>query len=205
MTDFLGFEYLYNHISCGVLTYQSSGRIISMNQTLLNWTDSAKEEISEIKFNDFLDNGAKIYFQLFVQPLLKMNSKINEISFNFQSRIGNFPCLFSAFVTEVEIDDEPIIVGTIFRISDRKKYESELIKAKVKSQEQENIKTQSLAEVAHIQAHLVRAPLANILSLVNLLNDADLDESTENIVSMLADSAEQLDAVIKGIIEKTQI
>jgi sigma-B regulation protein RsbU (phosphoserine phosphatase) len=205
MMNFPGFEYLYNHISCGIVTFQSSGKLIAMNQTLLNWTGLTEEEIPERTFNDLLDKGGKLYFQLFVQPLIKMNGKINEVSFNIQSRFDNFPCLFTAFVTEVGPDQEPIIVGTIFRILDRKKYESELLKAKVKSQEQEEIKTQSLAEVAYIQAHSVRAPLANILSLVSLLRDAELNESDANIVSMLTASAHRLDAVIKGIIEKTEI
>jgi sigma-B regulation protein RsbU (phosphoserine phosphatase) len=205
MTDFPGFEYLYNHTSCGILTFYSTGKIIAANQTLLNWTGLSEKGISGTAFNDLLDNGGKLYFQLFVQPLLKMNSKINEVSLTIQSPLGNFPCLFTAFVKEEEMGKESIIVGTIFRIADRKKYESELLKAKVKSQEQENLKTQSLAAVAHMQAHLVRAPLANILSLVSLLEDVELNESGENILAMLSDSAQKLDAVIKGIIEKTEI
>jgi sigma-B regulation protein RsbU (phosphoserine phosphatase) len=204
MADLTCFEYLYNHISCGVLTFHSSGKIISANQTLLNWTGLTNQEMSERVFTDLLDSGGKLYFQLFVQPLLKMNNQVNEVSFNIQGLNGNFPCLITASMPEVETGKESIVLVTIFKILDRKKYELELLRAKIKSKEQENIKTQSLAEVAHMQAHLVRAPLANILGLVSLLQDMENNEAAKNIISMLADSAEKLDIVVKEIIGKTE-
>lgn len=55
-----------------------------------------------------------------------------------------------------------------------------------------------------MQAHLVRAPLANILSLATILGDMEVDDEAKNVISKLIDSAKKLDGVVKGIIKKTE-
>jgi signal transduction histidine kinase len=61
-----------------------------------------------------------------------------------------------------------------------------------------------LKEIAFLQAHQVRAPIARILGLNqlfdrdNLLNPANVD-----ILARLVASADELDAVIKDIVKKT--
>lgn len=73
-------------------------------------------------------------------------------------------------------------------------------------QQMERIKKQNenLREIAWIQSHVVRAPLARILGLINLGKDLDgygmtMDELLEHI----SNSAHELDEVIREITEKT--
>lgn len=198
------FTYLYNHIACGILTFRSNGKITSANQTLLNWTDLSQDEITQHVFTDLFDKGGKIYYQLFVGPLLRLNGQINEVSINIQGRNGAFPCLFTATVCQMDLEEELTVLVTIFKVLDRKKYEAQLLKAKAESEAQGQIKSQSLEEVALMQAHLVRAPLANILSLANILDDMEVDDEAKDIIAMLVDSAKKLDGVVQGIIKKTE-
>jgi hypothetical protein len=67
------------------------------------------------------------------------------------------------------------------------------------------LKSELLDAIAYEQSHIVRAPLANIMGLVNILKNYDLGPNTETIVNMLIESSNQLDGVIKGIIKKTNI
>jgi hypothetical protein len=61
-------------------------------------------------------------------------------------------------------------------------------------------KTQyNLAEINYIQSHVVRKPLANIMGLSNLLETMDLNTELGDIVSMITESAKELDQVIKDI------
>ena len=62
-------------------------------------------------------------------------------------------------------------------------------------------KSMVLAKVAFDQAHLIRAPLANILGLINLLEmNKYEDEADPAVLSHLLQSAKKLDAVINEIV-----
>ncbi|MBW8687385.1 PAS domain S-box protein [Chitinophaga sp. B61] len=64
---------------------------------------------------------------------------------------------------------------------------------------------EKLAEITWTQAHLVRAPLARILGLVELLVDNGIDADTKTtLLSYLLVSATELDDIIRKVIEKSQ-
>ncbi|SEI75677.1 PAS domain S-box-containing protein [Cyclobacterium xiamenense] len=61
-----------------------------------------------------------------------------------------------------------------------------------------------LRDIAWTQSHLVRAPLARLLGLVDLLREEVLDENeTQEFLSHVCTSAGELDDVIRSIAEKT--
>ncbi|MBS7564136.1 hypothetical protein KHS38_06935 [Mucilaginibacter sp. Bleaf8] len=52
--------------------------------------------------------------------------------------------------------------------------------------------TSTLRDVAYRQSHLIRRPLANIIGLVELLEQSDVDESVMEMVTMLKQSCHDL-------------
>lgn len=61
-----------------------------------------------------------------------------------------------------------------------------------------------LMEIAAIQSHKIRGPVATILGLVQLFNfDDTLDPTNEEIIKGVAIAAEDLDTAIKDIVQKT--
>ena len=50
------------------------------------------------------------------------------------------------------------------------------------------------------QSHLIRAPLSNIMGLTSILDKTLLDSNTSNVCDMISESANQLDEVIKSIV-----
>lgn len=68
--------------------------------------------------------------------------------------------------------------------------------------EQQN---QRLKEIAWIQSHVVRAPLARLMGLVNLITE-DIVEKGElnNVLKNVLDSANELDLIIRDIVTKTE-
>ena len=73
----------------------------------------------------------------------------------------------------------------------------------LKAIESQNTK---LKEIAWTQSHLVRAPLARIMGLVDLFNSNALDEDeTLQYLNYILASANELDKVIKEIVLKTVI
>jgi PAS domain S-box-containing protein len=66
---------------------------------------------------------------------------------------------------------------------------------------------QAFMEIAWIQSHVVRAPLARLMGLVNLL-EAEMPQKNDEIVSlmgMVKDSALELDGIIRDISNKSEI
>lgn len=62
-----------------------------------------------------------------------------------------------------------------------------------------NKKNEKLREYAFMNAHNVRGPLTNILSLADLLNSSKMEREQEELIHHLHSSAEKLDTVIHDI------
>ena len=197
------FEDLYQRAPCGLLSFSIDGTIIRANQTLLKWLGLPERGIAGRLFTDLLDRGGKLYYQLFVQPMLTLHNEVREISFQIVSGEESFPCLFSATACTYDgKDQETVVHATIFKVMDRKKYEHELLKRKTRAEEEKQQKENALEDVVFYQSHLVRAPLANILGLISLFDKSRLDEETLFLLSLLDDSTQQLDEVIRKIVSR---
>lgn len=67
---------------------------------------------------------------------------------------------------------------------------------------------ETLRDIAWIQSHVVRAPLARVMGLAKIILDFkqenfSLDDI--NILKMIVESAEELDVIIKEVVEKSNV
>ena len=64
-----------------------------------------------------------------------------------------------------------------------------------------------LKEIAWTQSHLVRAPLARIMGLVSLLKSEETGEelTKDVLIDNIASSADELDTIIRNIVQKTEL
>jgi sigma-B regulation protein RsbU (phosphoserine phosphatase) len=201
MADFVDYKQLYEQAVCGLLSFDMEGNILSANNTFLNWIEVNETELKKIKFSDILHKGGKLYYTLFVQPLLQLHTVVNEIRFEIQTPGGSIPVLFSANYLKTDEGITNIINAVIFKIGDRKKYEDEILKEKEQVKVENALKDRALADIAFDQAHLMRAPLANILGLINLLDERNESNTGDMIVVYLKESAQKLDSVIHKILD----
>ena len=66
-------------------------------------------------------------------------------------------------------------------------------------------KNEKLREIAFIQSHVVRAPLARLIGILHVIQDMDIsNEEKESYFVFLLESAKELDIVIKNIVKKTE-
>lgn len=56
-----------------------------------------------------------------------------------------------------------------------------------------------LKEIAFLQSHVVRPPLANIIGLLNLFNENEMSDEQKNYLKHLKDTGLKLDELIKGL------
>jgi PAS domain S-box-containing protein len=61
-----------------------------------------------------------------------------------------------------------------------------------------------LTDISWLQCHVVRAPLAQIMSLADLLNYDEIAREKKELLNCLRNSAAELDGVVREIIERTE-
>jgi PAS domain S-box-containing protein len=98
------------------------------------------------------------------------------------------------FCSKISIGNEDLVHEIIQDVTERNKYHKAL--------EQQN---EALKEIAWIQSHIVRAPLAKIMGLVQILQE-DKDEedfSPDFVLDAILDASNELDRVVREISEKS--
>lgn len=93
------------------------------------------------------------------------------------------------------------MVGAMNDITERKNFE--ISRSRYVSQIE--IQNEKLKNIAWTQSHIVRAPLARMLGIMNVIegNNKDLDD-TLMLLKLLRDSANELDEIIKDMVAKAQ-
>ena len=100
-------------------------------------------------------------------------------------------------------DNKPkSILGVTRDISQKKKYEEELILAKEKAEESDRLKSAFLANMSHE----IRTPMNGILGFTELLLDPDLDsEEKRNYIEMVQKSGQRMLNTVNDIVEISKI
>jgi PAS domain S-box-containing protein len=134
------YKELYNNFPSGYFCSLPNGTIIDLNKRFLDQTNYTREEvIGKKKILDFLSLGDKIYFENIYYPALKLRGTLKEVNLNFIKKDGT---TFPVLINSVEVKDKEGIhlftQSAIFNISQRKKYQQELLKAKRKANDLSN-------------------------------------------------------------------
>lgn len=129
------------------------------------------------------------------QSTIKHKRSRLEIEYRFRCSDGHYKNVLDRMFTTYNKAGEPIrMIGSIQDITERTKITREI-------QEQND----RLKEISWLQSHGVRAPLARVMGLTNLLSSGIIDHgSSEESLRYLLQSATELDNVIRDIIKKTE-
>ena len=132
----IDYKELYNTSPCGYFCALPDGTIIDSNKRFLEFTNYKREEVIHIKkVSDFLSIGGKIYYQTIYAQKLNLTGTVNEINFDFIKKDGTkLPVLINSVEIKNKEGQHIFTQSTVFNISQRKKYETELLIAKKKSE-----------------------------------------------------------------------
>jgi len=195
-------EELFDNAPCGYISFLEDGRIIKMNQTLLNWLDYEIGEVeNQIRIQDLLKIGGQIYFETHIFPLLKLQGFIKEINLDLVRKDGRtFPTLLN--VVQVKSLNLPVFYRiSLFEISGRKGFERELIDAKNKAVSL----IQNKAEFLSTISHEIRTPLSAIMGLVNLFQKTDLSPIQKEYAHLLLQTSENLIELANNLLDMSKI
>ncbi len=210
LTNLTDPEFIFNESPIGFISFEPDGRIVKGNGSFFHWFGQSEAELSSVNFYQLLSKGSTLYFQMVLNPILNLRGYSNEIRLTFVSDAGNFDALFNAKAYK---DDHGKIVrinAYLLKIIDRKKYEAELMLEKRLAEESLNQANKIIDEnnvqfikIAMNQSHMIRRPLANMLGLISILKDINIPDEAENLIRLLALSAEELDTLINEVVTQT--
>jgi sigma-B regulation protein RsbU (phosphoserine phosphatase) len=137
---------LYENAPCGHLSTLADGTIVRVNRTFLDWTGlRAEDVIGRKRFQDLMTPGGRIFYETHYAPLLRMQGKIEEVALDLTcSEDRSMPALVSSNVRRERDGDIVLIRTAVFRATDRREYEHELLSARRRAEESER-RARSLA------------------------------------------------------------
>ncbi|MBI6119785.1 PAS domain S-box protein [Salegentibacter maritimus] len=123
------------------------------------------------------------------------HKKLLNIEYRFKCADGNYKYILDRSYVITDANNKPSrIIGSIQDITERRQY----INAIERSNER-------LREIAWTQSHVVRAPLARIMGLIDLLkNQRNNLDNIDEVIDNILNSSEELDKVIRKITNKTE-
>ncbi|SMO83540.1 PAS domain-containing protein [Solitalea koreensis] len=125
---------------------------------------------------------------------LKESGKVLNDEVSLLAKNGNvINAIISSHVLYENNCKPKAIEGTVHDITQRKRAE-DLLK----------LQNEKLRDIAFLQSHIVRRPVSNVLGLINLINKDDpADPLNIELIPQLKIASNELDAVIREIVDKT--
>jgi PAS domain S-box-containing protein len=120
---------LYENAPCGYVTTTPDGTIVRANHTFVVWTGYPRDELtSSRRFQDLLTVPGRIFYETHFAPLLRMQGMVKEIAFDLMVRDGTLlPVLANSVLLPVEEGRPSSIRTTLVDVTDRRRYEQELL------------------------------------------------------------------------------
>ncbi|GAA4047181.1 hypothetical protein GCM10022409_36650 [Hymenobacter glaciei] len=209
---------LYDRAPCGYCSCLPDGTLVKLNQTLLGWLGYQYHElVAQKRLPDLFTLGGRIHYETHCAPLLALAGEVREISYLLRRRDGGtLPVLLSAVVQRDETDQPLVMRVTLFDITERRRYEQQLLRAKTEAEHQrEQLRVQNeqlsrtnadLDAFVYTASHDLKQPINNLsglfeeLSRTATFHDPAAGQMlglVESALGQLRDTIEGLAAVVK--------
>ncbi|WP_218029058.1 PAS domain-containing sensor histidine kinase [Segetibacter aerophilus] len=188
------FKSLFENSIDGVILSKEDGDIVSANPAVCKMLGYAHSELINVKSHDLLDIDSSLVANM-AQVQKDTGSYIGELFLKHKK--GYY---VPVEVTSVLMKDGNgnCYLSTIIRdITDKKKIEGEQ-----KALTEELLKNnQDLQQFSFITSHNLRAPVANLLSLLSLYNkDNPLDEFNQLLIEKFEEATQQLNQTLNDLV-----
>jgi PAS domain S-box-containing protein len=135
---------LYERAPCGYIFTLPDGTLTRVNQTFLDWTGYARDELALTHLQDLLPVPGKIFYENQFVPLLLMQGAVHEVALDIIREDGTrLPVLINS-VLRVDAEGNPQwVASTVFAATDRRAYERELLLARTRAEHLAEVVTAS--------------------------------------------------------------
>jgi len=174
------------------------GNLLEVNEAYCQMSGYSASELLAMGIADLEAHGKAIETHMQIQNVLMQGE--NRFESRHQRRDG------SIFDVEVSVKYQPAeggrLMAFIHDITERKKKEQELIKAKEKAEESDRLKSAFLANMSHE----IRTPMNGILGFAELLKAPDLTgEEQQQYIRIIKKSGDRMLNIINDIVDISKI
>lgn len=193
---------LYENPPFGYLVVDANQLIFEINERVLHWLGFDKAEIVEKKrFQEIISLGGKIFYETHHKPLELMQGYINEFSYTLRGKgVIRVPVLINT--KQIRDRDGKLLFTQyfIFNITERKKYEQELLVAKKKAEDASATKDRFISTISHE----IRTPLHGIIGTADLLLRNNVNPEQRKLLEVLQFSTQNLLELINNVLDFTK-
>ena len=206
------FQDLFDNAPCGYLSLGPDGRIVAANTTFCEWIGYRNEEVIGRRLRDLLSVASRMFYETHFAPLLRMQGFFDEVALDLVKRDGT-KLLVLANAREKRHADAQVAFTrvTVFRATERRRYERELVDARETADAANRQLTEGLSserETAELReqfiavlGHDLRNPLASIDAGVRLLLRGERDDKTVNILNLMLTTTRRMGALIDNVLD----
>jgi PAS domain S-box-containing protein len=194
------FRTLVENAPDGIIVIDMNGRILVTNSLICKNTGYSKEEFKKMNIADIddavIENGhRKKYWES-----LKVGEYIKFETVQKRKDKSTYPA--EVCIVKIVFMENPIILGFVRDITERKQYEAELQKAKEKAEESDKLKSAFLANMSHE----IRTPLNGILGFASMLNYPEVSEvKRKHFIEIIQEGGQRLLQIVNDIIDISKI
>ena len=169
-------------------------QFLDINQAALDHYGYSEEEFLQMKISDIRPLEDLDRMDQAVLELKNDGSYRHDRVFRHKKKNGNI-IMVEARINKLMFNDRDAVLVLVNDVTERLQY--------VETIEKQN---KIFREIAWIQSHVVRAPLARLMGLVNLLESEVSDSSDENsiLINHIKNSALELDDIVREISKKSE-
>ncbi len=208
----LDFEDMIENAPCGYVSLLPNGRIEYANQTFVDWSGHAADQMIGKRLSDFLTMAGRIYYETHMAPLLRMQATFEEIAIDAVTADGQPLQLIANAAERRDSEGKPLSIRlALIRATDRRRYEQELLGARElaktaeKTAEERLQREQEASELREqfiaVLGHDLRNPLASISAGARILDRTVQTEKEHQIIAMLQTTVMRMAGLIDNVLD----
>ncbi|MDF2901629.1 MAG: putative two-component regulator sensor histidine kinase protein [Phenylobacterium sp.] len=212
-------EDLYQNAPCGYLSMFPDGQIFRVNATLAGWTGRTPEDLTGARFRDLLTIPSRIVYEAQLAPLVQTDTSFDEVVLDLQTTSGEkAPVLISGVRRRDAVSGEVFSRLTLMRVSDRRRYERELLASRDAAEAEAEISHEREADAIRLLAdardaaalreqfiavlgHDLRNPLASVSGAARLLRKQPQTDKALVFIDLLETSTDRMAALIEDVLD----
>ena len=194
------FRDLFDNVDDLIMTFRPDGRLLHLNSAASLAIATDTDEWKKQTIFDFVVGDARAELETAFREVAE-SGHAQRVETTLATTNGGRIVVDGTLVPKI-VDGYPVLIRVIFRdITDRKKIELELSRARDAALEAARVKSQFLSNVSHE----IRTPIHALAGMIGLLLDSPLNaEQREFAVSARA-SADSLLAIINNILHVSRL